>query len=195
MKVSRKLVETLLLESVLRDLFTEEGLAVFNQEVARFLADQRRTRKPELAQATARLKMVEAEIEHIMKAIKAGIVTVSTKAVLEQVEAERAQLIQVIQGQRKMLDRVTTLLPNITERFRKLVDDLATVTQQQVDKARGILLRLVGDEIVVHSSADRGERYRTAELSGDYSGLVGLIEGGKLNLVAVTRIERVTRGL
>ena len=47
--------------------------------------------------------MVEAEIEHIMKAIKAGIVTVSTKAALEQVEAERAQLIQVIQGQRKML--------------------------------------------------------------------------------------------
>ena len=150
---------------------------MFKQEVARLLAKQRRSRKPELAQAALRLKMVEVEIEHIMKAIKAGIVIVSTKTALEQAEAERAQLIQ---GQHKMLDKVTTLLPNITERFRKMVDNLATVTQHQVDKARGILMRLVGGEIVLHPSADQGERYLTAELSGDYSGLVGLIDGPKL---------------
>ena len=55
-KVSRKLVESLLLESIQRDLFTEEGLTVFKQEVARLLAEQRRTRRPELTQATARLQ-------------------------------------------------------------------------------------------------------------------------------------------
>jgi site-specific DNA recombinase len=194
-KVPRKLVESLLLESIQRDLFTEEGLDVFKQEVARLLAEQRRTKRPELANATKRLKAVEAEIEHIMKAIKAGIVTVTTKTALEQAETERAQLIEAIQGQHKMLDKVTTLLPNIAERFRKLVDDLATVTQHQVDKARGILMRLVGGEIVLHPSAEGEERYLTAELSGDYSGIVGLVDGPKLNLVAVTRIERVTRGL
>ena len=117
-RVSRTLVESLLLESIQRDLFTEEGLAVFKQEVARLLAEQRRTRRPELAQATARLQEVESEIEHIMTAIKAGIVTVSTKTALEQAEAERAQLIQVIRGQHKMLDKVTALLPNITEGSR-----------------------------------------------------------------------------
>lgn len=94
-----------------------------------------------------------------------------------------------------MLEKVTTFLPNIAERFKKLLDDLATVTQHQVDKARGILRGLVDGQILLHPSADGAERYLTAELSGDYSGLVGLVYGPKLILVAVIRIERVTRGL
>ena len=43
LRVPRTLVETLLLASIQRDLFTEEGLAVFKQEVARLLAEHRRT--------------------------------------------------------------------------------------------------------------------------------------------------------
>ena len=34
-----------------------------------------------------------------------------------------------------------------------------------------------------------------AELAGDYAGLIPLVFQGYINLVAVTRIERVTRGL
>ena len=84
LRVPRTLIETLLLASIQRDLFTEEGLAVFKQEVARLLADHRRTRKPDLAQATARLQVVEQEIAYIMEAIKQGILTPTTKAALER---------------------------------------------------------------------------------------------------------------
>ena len=83
----------------------------------------------------------------------------------------------------------------MAERFKKLVEGLADVTQYQVDKARGILSELVGGQIVLHATADGNERYLTAELSGDYAGLVRLVLGPKIKLVAVTRIERVTRGL
>jgi hypothetical protein len=130
-----------------------------------------------------------------MTAIKAGILTVSTKAELERAEAERATLIQTVKGRTKLLDKVVTFLPNMEKRFKLLIDDLITVTQPQVDKARGILRELVGGQIQLHAASDGAERYLTAELTGDYSGLVGLVLGPKIKLVAVSRIERETRGL
>ena len=64
-----------------------------------------------------------------------------------------------------------------------MVEDFATVTQHQVDKARGTLGELVGKQIILHPSADGTERYLTAELSGDYAGLIRLVLGRKINLV------------
>src|SRR6185295_5203279 len=75
LKVPRTLVESVLLGSIQRDLFTEQGLTVFKHEVARRLAEHRRTQRPD--QSEARLQEVEREIEHIMMAIKAGILTPS----------------------------------------------------------------------------------------------------------------------
>ncbi len=194
LKVSRTLVESLLLQPIQRDLFTEEGLALFTQEINRLLTEQKRTRTPDLAKAKVRLQEVEQELAHLLAAIKQGIVTLSTKAALEEAEAERARLLQTIQGSSKMREKVATMLPNLVARFKKLVDELATVTQHQVDKARGILHTLVGGQIVLYPTADGAERYLMAEVGGDYAGLVRLVDP-KIILVAVTRIERVTRGL
>jgi hypothetical protein len=55
-----------------------------------------------------------------------------------------------------------------------LIDDLANVTQLQVDRARSLLLVLPGKEIVLHPTADGTARYLTAEVSGDYAGLLRL---------------------
>ena len=44
-------------------------------------------------------------------------------------------------------------------------------------------------------SCGQRQNHLTAELAGDYGGLIPLIFQGKIKLVAVTRIERVTRGL
>lgn len=51
-------------------------------------------------------------------------------------------------------------------------EGFATVTQAQVDKARGTLRLLVGNQITLHPSADGGERYLKAEVAGDYAGLI-----------------------
>src|SRR5262245_41853476 len=134
----------ILLASYQKDLFTEEGLAVFTAEVTRLLAARPKT--PDLAQAKAPLQAVEQEIANIMAAIRAGIFTPSTKAALEQAEAERAHLRQMMQGSYKKLDKVASFLPDLVGRFKTLVDDLATVTQFQVDKARGLLRELVGGQ-------------------------------------------------
>ena len=75
------------------------------------------------------------------------------------------------------------------------MDGLPNVMQHHVDKARGLIKSLVGGSIRLHPTRDETGRYLTAELSGDYAGLVRLAVGPKLKVVAVTRIERVTRGL
>ena len=189
------LVESLLLASIQRDLFTEECLDIFTREVTRLLAEQRRTQRPDLKQARIRLQAVEQEIAHIMTAIKAGILTASTKDALEQAEAERTRLVQTIHGGYKIFDKVASFLPDLVGKFKTLVDDLVALTQYQVDKARGIVRDLVGGQVRLHPTADGVERFLTAELSGDYAGLLRLAAGPKISLVAVTRIERVTRGL
>lgn len=112
-----------------------------------------------------------------MVAIKAGILTPSTKVALERAEAERATLIQTVQGQQKNVAKVADFLPNAIGRFKTLIDDLANVTQLQVDKARGVLRVMLGKEIVLHPTADGVERYLTAEVSGDYAGLLRLVTG------------------
>ena len=53
----------------------------------------------------------------------------------ERAEAERARLLRTVQGQPKLLDKVTTFLPNLSARFKPVVDDLPVVTEGQVDKA------------------------------------------------------------
>lgn len=127
-----------------------------------------------------------------MTAIKAGIVTESTKAELEKAEAERARLLKLLK--QKPAEPLATRLTDLIGGFKKMLGELQNVTQHQVDKARGIIKNLVG-EIVLRPTADGSERYLTAVLSADYAGLERVLLGDKIKLVAVTRIERVTRGL
>jgi hypothetical protein len=70
-----------------------------------------------------------------------------------------------------------------------------TISISCIPGLRETLREPVGGQILLHPAAAGVERFLTAELSGDYSGLVRLVCGTKINLVAVTRIERVTRGL
>jgi hypothetical protein len=47
-----------------------------------------------------------------------------------------------VNGQQKNIEKVETFLPNAIGRFKALLDDLANVTQLQMDKAWGILREL-----------------------------------------------------
>jgi hypothetical protein len=80
----------------------------------------------------------------------------------------------------KLFDRVVTFLPNIERRFKALIDDLVTVTQPQVDTAHGLLRELVGGQIRLHPASDGTDRFLTAEVSGDYTGLMKLACGPQI---------------
>ena len=176
-KVARKIVESVLLASIQRDLFTEEGFAVFKQEVARLLAERRRAQAPDNERGRRRLEQVEGEIANILTAIRQGILTPSTKAELHKAEAERDRLQGLLQARAAKTDGLVLALPNLEERFRTLVGNLAAIPHEHVDRARATLKSLLGAQIALHPSADGTERFLVAEVSGSYAGLLQLAVG------------------
>ena len=66
-RVQRERIESLLLASIQQDLFTEELLQVFKQEVIRLLAERRRSNKPDQQKAGQRLQEVEQEIANLLR--------------------------------------------------------------------------------------------------------------------------------
>jgi site-specific DNA recombinase len=192
-RVARSLVEERLLAAIKRDLFSEEALTLFERETARLLSEAHTDQIRIQAQDRARLVEVEKEIANIMAAIRAGIVTPTTKAALEEAEAERAKL--KAKEEPVALPSRSSILPNARKVYRELVDDLADTLRDHVGAARMQISALVGSEIRLHPTKGG---YLEAELAGDYRGLFALINerpgGGagaaKLNLVAGTRNHR-----
>jgi len=185
--VNRMLAESLLLKAIQRDLFTTEGLEVFKQEFERYLIEQRKVATPDKDKAKAP-RGGGAGDQQYMVAIKAGTFSPTLKDTLEHAEAERARLQHSLQLPMKKLKRLTTALPNLVERFKRMVDDLARATRYEVDLVRGILHGLLGEEkIVLTPTKDTTGEYLVAELQGDHAGLIPLIYHGAIKLKAVTR--------
>lgn len=167
LKVARRLVETLLLESVRRDLFTDETIQLFKRETSRLLAESRR--KPKDADAKQeRLATVRKELDNLLTAIKAGIRTATTKDELERLEAEHDKLLASLKPDTRKLDKVGHILPRTLERFSEMVDNLESVTLRDVTRARAQLRHLIGD-VPLRPGKDG---FLVAELSGNYAGLL-----------------------
>jgi len=85
-----------------------------------------------------------------MDAFRQGIVTPSTKAELLKAERERDRIQTELKVHSSKLDALALMLPNLRERFKKLIASLASLKHQHVDKAREILKNLLGSQIVLH---------------------------------------------
>ena len=64
-----------------------------------------------------------------------------------------------------------------------------TQGRTRVDRARGVLRELLGKEVALYPTADGMDRYLTAEVCGDYTGLLRLTTEQKI-LVEGTRSNR-----
>jgi hypothetical protein len=149
------------------------------KKTTRLLAEGNRSRASELERAQCKPK-AEQEIANIMTAIKAGILTASTKLELEKAEADRATLQQAIQASTANTNKVATLLPRPKERFGAVVRDLGrTLGKKPVAQARDQVRNLVGEIRLVPMT----DGYLEAVFTGGYEGLLKLAVGGKLNNV------------
>ena len=177
-RVARRILEHILLRGVRTDLFTEEGFGFFRQEVRRILADRRNETRTHADQVQTDLRRVDAEIDNVLRALKAGIWTATTKSELELLEAEKARLL----GRQTARPALCTLeegLPRLEEQFRAAVENLAKLQGSRIAEARrGLLLLLGGQPITLNPTDDGGLE---AEMTGDYAGLMHLMEGDKLN--------------
>ncbi len=183
-RVPRKVVEARLLEGIKHDLFTEEAFELFKQETNRLLTERRS--RPESGRLKKRLATVEKEIGNIMTAIKAGILTLTTKAELVAAETEKADLERQLDHEAQALDKVAQVLPRAVDRYQDLVANMAEAVD--VPRARTQVKSLLGDEITLHPTDDR---YLEAEVVGDYAGLMSLAAKRPGTMAGASKISAV----
>lgn len=120
-KVKRSTIERVLLAGVNESLLSDEAYRESEAE-ARALLKQA---KPDPSQAKRRLADARKELDHLMAAIKAGIITPTTKAALQ--EAEQVEVREELKAMERyepaqMLPRAQEIYPDMISKLEAVED-------------------------------------------------------------------------
>ncbi len=165
-------VEKEILAYVFGDLFAPHRLAYLqsavNAALERALSDSTDT----AGQREAALRQARQELDNIAAAIRAGIVTPTTKTMLEDAERRVATLEQAIRDARQR-SAPTVSVRSVIERYLR---DLRATLETNIDEARR-MLSLALDKIVLRTEGE----HVVARITGKMGGLLTL---GGLDVVA-----------
>lgn len=176
LKVKRTTIERVLLTKIKESLISDEAFRVFEAEARQAIKDLR----PDQSGAQKRLREAQNEIGNIMGAIKAGIVTSSTKSALLAAESKQAEAEAEIKAAKAY--EPAQMLPRAKEIYRGLVSRLENIDDVQL--AREAIRELIGEVRLV---PEQGAL--TAEIAED-----GLSHVLQISLVAGTRSVRYQHG-
>ncbi|MBN8532298.1 MAG: hypothetical protein J0L97_10640 [Alphaproteobacteria bacterium] len=172
--VSRHIVEQRLLQGIKDQLSCPEAFDLFKQETSRLLEEHQSQNTAEDTQKE--LEHVTRQRDNLIEAIKAGIITPSTKRELEAAEAKIQELELAISQTSQM--SVANILPRAVERYQYAVANLERIVQGHVSAAKAILRTLINERIVLH----RRGKHLEAELKSDMRELLIAAGGQKLDL-------------
>lgn len=175
LKVKRSTIETVLLAGVKRELLSDEAFRAFEAEARALL----KAEQPDPAHARRKLAHAQKELDNLLAAIKAGIITATTRAALEQAERQAEEAREEL----KAIERYepTQMLPRAKEIYRELVASLETI--EDVTAAREALRQIVGEVKLIPEGGTL-----TAEMQSP--GLAGALQ---ITVVAGARSERYSR--
>ena len=179
--VARRLTEEKLLEGIKHKLYTPEALDRMRRRFVEMQAERKKAKRPDLEAARRELAQVEREITGMVAAVKAGTFSPALKAELEKAERERERLMAALKVDTRAADKVVQLVPNLVERYQRLVADMARVAQRDIARARAQIKTLLGGPVLLEPHK---EGYLVAVVPrGNYAGLLKLVSGGtNLNL-------------
>ncbi len=176
-RVSRELLERTLLARIKEDLLCEEGIELFLKETQRLMNQQ-----PSPSQDLGKqLRQIEKEIQNVLKAIKAGILTESTEGELRRLEAKKKALESLLYEKNGGLLNGQQFIPAARECFHKLVNYLENVEAACLSPIRDQIKTLVGGQIKFHPTS---QGHLEAELACDYARFLKLT-GGKSKIMVV----------
>jgi hypothetical protein len=96
---------------------------------------------------------VQREIDNIMVAIKACVVTPTTKRELEAAESRKAEADMRLQTalalDKRAIARMVEAMPEVLDRYRKTLDNIGTALEAKLEHSRTLLQSLLG-EITLH---------------------------------------------
>lgn len=140
MRVDRRTAEHALLAGIRRELLTEERF----QQAQRAVAAEIKRQAPNTEAIKRKLADAKQLHGNVMDAIRAGIITPSTKAELLKAEAE----IRAAEHELASVRQPVKMVPRLRELWQRQVDALAA-HGRNVPAAREALRQLLGDRITV----------------------------------------------
>lgn len=171
-KVRRDVLEQVLLAGIKAELLSEAAYRAFEDETRRLLKGA----QPDTAAARRDVAKAKAEVENVLAAIRAGIITPSTKKAMEEAEA------RLQEAERRLDDmqgfQPAQILPRAREIHRALVEQLECI--EDVAAAREAVRAIVGDIRLVPEDGEL-----VAEMTN--AGIAGACQ---MALVAGARFER-----
>lgn len=170
--VPKKAADAAMIAGVQRELLTEDAFQRFASAVT---AELKRA-APDIAGAQHRLKKAEEIQGNMMAAIRAGVITPSTREELLRAEAEVSAARDELAALKAF--QPSQILPRAKETWRRLVADLVNAASDR--EAREALRALIGESV------------RVTKKDG---AIYGEIAPSKINLVAGAGFEPATFGL
>ncbi len=141
LRVPRKKIEDAVLARIRNDLLSPAAFREFEREARKLLASE----GPNTKALERDLRRAEQTRDNVMAAIRAGVITESTKAELIQAEQAVAEILADIEAIEAY--QPAQMLPRAKEIWRRCVDELSEV--RSIPEARQAIHDLVGGSIVI----------------------------------------------
>ena len=135
MVVRRQLIEAKLLGFMKEELLSPEAYDFYVQQ----LISESQNQQGNVRDIEKALKQCQSEINNLMAAIKAGIITETTKTELEALEHQKTMLGEELKAAQQKPDLI---MPKAREAYLRLVNDLNQV--ENVYAARNVVQELLG---------------------------------------------------
>ena len=196
-RLPRRKAEKKLLDVVRQQLLTPEACEVFIGEVKKQLHGRAAEMQTSINKAQRESDAAQREIDNIMAAIKAGVVTPTTRQALEAAEGKKtisdARLQTAMALDKRAINRMTEAMPNVLDRYRKTLDHIGTSLEAKLEHSRTLLQALLG-EITLHKEKHGLEAVLNLDWLETLSGSEELAKL-KVLMVARARFELTTFGL
>ncbi len=141
----RKDVDASLLNAIREELMTPASLEMLKASLGEILEDRQRSIRSHVTSSSGRRKELDAEIQRLVDAIAAVGISPALRDRLQQAESELAQLIAI---QSVGVPQQTISAEAVLTRYPKVFEDLASMLQSDVQKAREHLRRLIGRPVL-----------------------------------------------
>ena len=139
MRVRRTKIEAVLLNHIQGELLSEEAYQFYVAEIRRLS----KAKKSDSSQLEKQLKQCLKEIKNLMTAIKAGIITSSTKSSLEAAEQQKLELERQIKAIKTAPE---TMITQLREVYQRMVASLSKM--EYTKPARQVVEELLGDIVL-----------------------------------------------
>jgi site-specific DNA recombinase len=166
LRLPRVQAEAALLKNIRDEMLTDEAF----QRYARALTAALKRAAPDADAAKRRLADAEKEVANIMAAIRAGIITPSTKAALESAEALVIRARDEVASMRAV--QPAAMIPRARDRWQRIVADLGDKSRN-LPAARAAVIEVLGERVIVRN--ENGNPI--AEVAGSYHSQIGVVAG------------------